>query len=454
MIPYIWQMRQRFYIVVLAFLLFQCTNEKGITPEDNSTWKTIQSEIFQPSCVPCHQSGTSFASQSNLILTEDIAYDQLVNRVPTNAAAREDGLLLVGTKGLESLYSSFLWEKINVLDQEHYYEDHPEYGDLMPYSGLPLTNGELKMISEWIVQGAPEDGQVVDASILEDVSRYEFPDEIYTPLSIPPSGYQMIVGPFDINPNHEREFYYFKELGNDKEVFVNRVEVSMRRGSHHFILYDFPDGDLPSSETYRDIRNDNNEYNFETVLSILNQRFVFGTQWRSVDYSFPPGVALRIPENAGFDLNSHYVNRTNDSFIGKVGINLHTILESEVEYVAENLFLNNQNFLLPANKITTISRTWNFDERRVVFQLFSHAHQHMTEFKIYIDGGARDGELVYFANDWEHPPLLELDPPIILEKGEGFRGETTYDNNTNKTLQFGLFSVDEMMIILGAYYTE
>ena len=156
-----------FALLLVAVGLGACTTQESVDPDDDSTFALIQSEIFEPSCVPCHQTGTSFASQSNLILTKDVAYDQLVNRIPSNAAAKEDGLLLVGTKGLESLYTSYLWEKINAPDFEHYYEDHSEYGELMPLGGLALTNGELKLISEWITQGAPESGEVVDASILQ-----------------------------------------------------------------------------------------------------------------------------------------------------------------------------------------------------------------------------------------------------------------------------------------------
>ena len=61
---------------------------------------------------------------------------------------------------------------------------------------------------------------------------------------------------------------------------------------------------------------------------------------------------------------------------------------------------------------------------------------------------------VYIAYDWEHPPILELDPPLILEPGQGLRLEATYNNTTNRTLRFGLLSVDEMMILFGAYYVD
>ena len=44
-------------------------------------------------------------------------------------------------------------------------------------------------------------------------------------------------------------------------------------------------------------------------------------------------------------------------------------------------------------------------------QLVSHAHQLMVEFRAEMIGGVRDGELIYVAYDWEHPPLLKFDPP-------------------------------------------
>ena len=91
-------------------------------------WQVIQQSIFNTKCIMCHTEGASFAEQSGLILTEGNAYEELINAIPTNIHAAEDGLELVGTEGISSLYSSFLWEKINAPNSEHFYEDHPEYG--------------------------------------------------------------------------------------------------------------------------------------------------------------------------------------------------------------------------------------------------------------------------------------------------------------------------------------
>lgn len=444
-------------LIVLSVFLYQCKEDVPPPPvnQDTSTWEVVQGQIFQTNCVSCHTAGNSFAVQSDLVLTADEAYEQLIDRAPKNDAARNDGLLLLGTKGLESLYTSYLWEKINAKDQEHFYEDHTEYGEMMPLSAPFLTNGELAFIREWILAGAPETGVVADVALLEDTSRISRVTTGFKELEPPASGFQMHLGPFEVIPNYEREFFYYEPSGRNEDVFVSRIEISMRPGTHHFIMYDFlPGAQRPPENEYRDLRDQWGGYILSTVFTLEDQIFFYGTQWRQTDYRFPEGVALRLKAGHGLDMNSHYVNRSGDTVIGEVYTNVHTIPQNEVQHVAENIFLSNENFELPPNKVTTISKTWKFNERRHVFLLSSHAHEKLTEFRIFVVGGQRDGELVYYTNDWEHPPLLELDPVLTLEKDQGLRAEATYNNNTGETLKFGLLSQDEMMIIFGAYYTD
>lgn len=420
-----------------------------------SSWEIIQTKILEPNCVSCHSAGTSFAKQSGLVLSSEVAYNQLIDRAPKNLAALNDGLMLLETKGLESLSSSFLWEKINVVGQEHFYQDHPGYGEIMPLGIPSLTNGELAFIHAWIVAGAPDTGFIADESLLENTSRFELPEEDFTVPTIPESGYQMHLGPFDVKPNFERELYEYQILGNTEAIYVDQIEITMRKGSHHFILYDFDSGTpLPQTNVIRDIRDENNQFVIPTITSIVNQVFVFGTQLRNTNYSYPEGVALKVPAGKGFDLNTHYANYSDETVVGELYVNLHTRPVSEVKHIAHELFLSEQNFSLPPKKESTVAAEYIFNNKRQVFMLTSHAHQHMKEFRIYIKGGSRDGELVYYTNDWEHPVLLEYDPPITLNAGEGLRGEAIYDNQTDRTLKFGLLSLDEMMIIFGSYYTE
>ncbi len=448
-----------FALLCSTILWYACEKDPSdpiqTEPEPNSSWELIQQKIFEPNCVSCHTAGTSFAKQSDLILTADIGYEQLIGRSPKNGAAAADNLVLLNTDGVAGLAWSFLWEKIDAPNQAHFYDDHPEYGSIMPL-GLPaLTNGELEYIRRWINEGAPKEGFVVDEAVLENTDRYEPPTEAFQSMTPPSSGYQFHLGPFDVVPDYERELFYYEPLNNAEDIYISKVEINMRQGTHHFILYTYPPNyPDPQPNVIRDVRDTDGKYDYTVLQQMNDQIFVFGTQVPFTDYDFPEGVGLRVPANSGFDLNSHYVNRGTDTFQGEIYVNVHTVERSEITHVAENLFLSNEDLLLPPQKTTTVESTYTFDEKRYIFQLWSHAHEHLEDFKIYISGGDRDGELIYYTNDWSHPPLLKMDPPLELEAGQGLRGEATYNNDTNRTLRFGLLSEDEMMIIFGAYYTD
>ena len=447
-------------IFLASLLLVGCGDDNPATVEveSRSTWGIIQEDIFAARCVSCHTAGTSFAEQSALVLTSDVAYAQLVGAEPTNEAARENGLVRVSTvePGLPSLFKSYLWEKINAPDQEHFYGDHAYYGGQMPLGGVPLTNGELAFVRAWIEAGAPETGEVADPALLADESRYDRPE--FKALPEPENGIQFHLGPFDVPSNFERELFSMVPLENDEDLFVERFEISMKTGSHHFLLYTFndqiPDERMPAPHEYRDLRDAQGEYVFDTVRTMLFHLPIVGSQWPFFDFNFPPGVAMRLPKDSVLDLNTHYINRTSEPTVGEVYANLHFVDPSEVEREAHIFGLSNFDMSLPAGKVTTLEKEYRFGERRHIMQLMSHAHEHMVEFRIELMGGARDGELVYISYDWQHPPILELDPPLIMEPGQGFKLEATYDNWTDRELNFGFLSEDEMMILYGFYYVE
>ena len=182
-------------------------------------------------------------------------------------------------------------------------------------------------------------------------------------------------------------------------------------------------------------------------------RFFIGTQTPYVRFQFPEGVALRLPPGSGFDLNSHSVNRSGETVTGEVYTNVYTVDPSEVKYVATPDNFNNDDLLLPPNQVTTETKVFTFPEERHLIQMWAHAHQTMTEFRIEGVGGEHDGKLLYWTNDWEHPPLLQLDPPLTFQAGDQVRLSTTYDNQTDETIRFGLLSSDEMQFMFYMYFT-
>jgi hypothetical protein len=445
----------------LLLLMVGCNTEESKTAEPNNdlvnltTYEVIQTEIWDQSCISCHTTGASYANQSGLILTADVSYEQLMNRVPSNVAGAEDGLLLVGDEGYASLPKSFLWEKINANDMDHFYQDHPEYGAIMPLGDDFLTNGELEFIRQWIEAGAPEEGQVASVELLTNEARYT--PTPFEALAVPESGYQFHIEPFTVGSGMDREIFIYEKLDNTEPVYVNRVEIAMQSGSHHFLIYQFNNRLssflYPPEGVTRDVYDASDNYVESVLFHLQFHDFITGTQWPKLDYHYPEGVAFKIPADFGFDLNSHYVNKGTEDIEGEVYANLHTVPESEVVHVAKLLDVNNDDIYIPANTLQyKVVYDFIAEEKMNVFQLFSHAHSNMTEFRVYAAGGENDGELVYITYDWEHPPIKEFDPPLVLESGQGFRLETTYDNPSSNSLRFGLRSTDEMMILFGAYY--
>jgi len=440
--------------------------------ENRDTWTIINEDILTPKCANCHYEGSFYSETSNLILTEEVAYEQLFNRPPDNNAALDNGLTLLSDQGgMLGLLLSYFWEKININNENHFYSEHYLYGEIMPLGGPFLTNGELDFIEDWIWEGAPDDGIVADPLILNDNSTYEPPE--FQPLDPPELGMQYHIGPFDVYPNTEREFLYYVPPIQD-EYFIRRIEMVMAPGSHHFIAYQFSENwqwGEPDPYTYRDIHTPYEDIFFNQLMAMqaLNEHiFVFGTQWPAWSYSFPEGVALRVASEYGLDLNPHYFNYTDEMIQGEVYLNIHTELPQNVEHVAGILQLGGNDIYLPPNQETTLEETFSTSSiingmnieppdgaaSLNIFQLFSHAHQLMTRFDIFLLHENGEEELLYTALDYQHPPILSIDPPLVITAGQSLISRATYYNNTDSPVEFGLLSTNEMMIIFGLGYFD
>jgi hypothetical protein len=438
--------RAGFLLLTYFILLLSCEKE-GKT---RSSFDLIQEDILTPSCAlsGCHSSASDPAfAEHGLILKEGESYDNLVGVSPKNSNAFGDGLQRVKEfKSAESL----LYHKIHTLD--HHSND---YGNPMPL-GLPLlSQGQVEFIRQWIDNGAPREGIAANEEFLQDVTPQ---DEPFEALPAPAAGYQMKLGPFEVAPNFEREFFLYQKVGNTEEAYVNRIEIRMRINSHHFILYDFsedaPPSVIPSLDLVRDIRNTNGTYNIQNLPATLHHVFVAGSQTPNLDFTFPAGVAILLPPDRAYDMNSHYVNKQSVPITGEVHVNLHTVPSAQVLHIAKALNLPNNSLTLLPNQRTTVTKEFLMDQKTYVISLTSHTHKLGEKFVIRIKGGSRNGEAVYTNTDWHNAKWVPFDPPIVLNAGEGLISEITYNNTTSKTVSFGLTSEDEMGIIFGYFYTD
>lgn len=446
---------QRYATALIALTAAACGGDSssatpsGPAPIDGApSFAQIQTTILTPSCATsgCH-AGASPAG--GLALTADVAYGNLVGAKPLNAAANADGLrrVMVGKPD-----SSLLYHKL-VFPAGHHAHD---YGNPMPTGTSGLSVGQLEFVRQWIAAGAPKSDVVVSTSLLVD--RTPQTSQPFAPLEVPANGYQLKVDRFDVAPKFERELFNYRKVGNTSDIYVSRIETSMRPFSHHFVLYGFdaktPASVVPAFDAVRDIRNADGSMNLGNMIAMGYHIFLGGSMQPRNDYSFPAGTALRLPANAAIDLNVHYANHSTAKVDGEAYVNLYTVPASEVVHPLSTLNLQNTGLVLPAGQVTVARKDFLFDVRTTVTGLTSHMHARGTKFQIQIvaPGTARDGELVYENTDWEHPALINFAVPIVLEKGQGLRSIVTYNNTTASPIFFGLTSDQEMDIIFGYYY--
>ncbi len=439
-----------FAILLTATLMNSCTKQEQITA-NSASFDLLQTRILDKSCATsgCHSSASDATyPQHNLILAKGQAYKNLVGIDPKNLNAKADGLKRV--KAFSSV-ASLLYNKL-FYDNTHH--GSKNYGAYMPLGGELLSNGQIEFIRRWIEAGAPEKESVVDATLLDD----NVPSlALFAGLPVPSAGtgFQMVLEKFDVAPNFEREFFVRKPLGNTETVYVNRVQISMRPGSHHFILYGFRNNtNLAPINQVRDLRNLDGTYNLVTFAQMGNHIFNFGGSESNYDYTFPAGTAVEVPAGATFDMNTHNYNKGTKVSSGEVNVNLFTTKKENVKNVLKVIDFANNNLSIPANQKTVLTKDFIFDKNVQIVSLTSHTHKFGEKFEILIKGGARNGEVVYTSTNWEAPQKTDYLPNISLKKGEGLTSRITYNNTSAKNINFGLTTEDEMGIIFGYYFEQ
>lgn len=455
--------------IVNVLDLVRVSNSFGQTaPEENSTYHDIQEYVFDKSCAnsACHAAPTNIA---NLDLTYAGSYAALIGQEPENPAAAAAGMKLVDPGNPEN---SFLLTKLigpTML----------EHGSRMPLSAGPLHNGKIDAVRKWIAAGAPQTGKIEgigDLAVLRD------PEETFQPPPAPPTGqgYQLHLPPYKIEPGTEREVFYATQITDEDgepiegDIFINGYEIFYPTGSHHFILYRLTDeaiaegivqaGTTPGvgvdpKHVFREL----DPSDPQALGNIGTHRFfVAGTQTDDFSFQFPEGVALRLPGDTLFDLNSHYINLLGtETLIGEAYINLYTLQPEEVKHEAIEIFVSNTNINVPPGLTRIAKMDWYIeDELHLrgtapdavlnIMMLTSHMHRHGELFEIM---QRSTKELLHRSVAYDDAPITFYDPPLVLDATDGLSFQCTHNNyDRNVPLEFGFTSEDEMCLIVGYYY--
>jgi hypothetical protein len=419
-------------VLFSGFVLYSCS--KTTEPQTQSSYQLLQQKVFDVSCTQCHND-TRKSISGNLSLTGDGAYTALVGATPANEHAAMLGLLRVKAGDADH---SFLMKKITGdLDSL--------MGDPMPQSAPKLSVNKIEFIRQWIAAGAPKEGVVADASLLNDESAGQ--KALVQPAA--PSadkGFQLHLLPFSVPPGSEREIFVYKEPVTTSGSYIKSLDIHMREGSHHFVLWNLNGGTEGVADDQVRDRTDGE-------MNRLTRSFIFGAQTPDAQYTFPDGVALPIDPSKGFDLNSHYVNTTDQTYFGEAYINVWTVSPAEVKHIAHPFIQADfdPSFVIPKHGTAVRRMPWNtVTDTSHLFLLTSHAHARMQTFDVYVRRQNGQMTKIYTSDDWHEPVTTQLD--LVLYPGDYLYSETTYKNDTDHDIRFGYTSQDEMNVILGYYW--
>ncbi|MCZ6602288.1 MAG: hypothetical protein O6952_04715, partial [Planctomycetota bacterium] len=398
------------------------------------SFSSIQEKIFATGCLTsfCHAVD---GNKGQLILeTADLSYEMLVGAEPYNLQAKAAGLLLVDPGRPEN---SFLLKKLIGPDLGE--------GNRMPLAAQALSDAKITALREWISAGAPREGTIPGVPDITDEDP-PAPSPLEPP-PVPENGLQIHLVPFQIAARREREIFKVVDPGWTEDKIVTRIDVHMTEASHHFILYTWNNTNSPPPPGHREATS-------TTGVGASNRTFISGSQQSFYSQTFAPGTGLFFKRGTLFDLNSHYLNLNGTTpLMGEVYVNLFFAEDGEEIIRAENLLIGTFNIAVPPNSTRKVSSWWpssgGVSRETHVHAVSSHMHRHGEFFQVTYFKKDGSQEVIYDSDDWDEPRYLSFNPPIVLQRGEKFRYECTHTNDdTNRTLRFGLTSEDEMCFVL------
>ena len=447
--------------ILFTSLLFILSTHIAIAQTDTGPYVY---QIFQDNCTSCHNTsspaggldldGVGASLQAKLLNV----YQNLYEKTPNNshAASRGDKLIYAG-----NAWRSSLFRKINNGLQPNMILDAAE-GD--PHSGAmhTISDAEKEVIRQWILFGAPTTGQVVDTSLLRRYYDGEAAPSFQTPPPAPAAseGFQIHVGPFFLEENDEKEFFWKYPTLLDKDVEVDKLEVMFGPYSHHFIMLEYQSPSV-SNLKRPGFRLDNAHSITELVT----------VQQYPDTLTLPTGSAFFWDKGNVLDMNTHYINYSQTKVAScEAYINVYTKPPGTAAQEMKVALLANVNIFIPNDSLihTFDERVVNGNNETFLWALTSHTHQWGTDFNVYTRDifGQRDDLIFdaeyeggdpanfFFGYDYRHPHIRYYSDFLSLKPNEGLIYEASYINTGSAPARWGDTSEDEMMVLAFFYLDD
>ncbi|MET0386477.1 MAG: hypothetical protein ABW321_10985 [Polyangiales bacterium] len=296
----------------------------------------------------------------------------------------------------------------------------------------------------------------VIAALPSDDAGISADDDTYLGLAEPTRGFRLITKGREIPPGADVEYCELAELpGAESDVYlVTETELANGTGSHHLIV----SAALPGSAADRQLRQHDIGDQLPCVAAAIEfgqdgLLSVAGAQTTYAKATYPSGVALRLHGGQRIVFDYHYFNVGDEPLMAQSALAVHTLPPDSKVTVASSFSFTNMTLDTPPRSEQTFTATCTFKHDLMLNGLGRHTHQHGTDFTVWFDGGAKDGEKIWTSVDWEHDTVHTFDAPILVKAGEGFKFACGFRNESDAPLRFGISAADEMCILSGTVWS-
>ncbi|MET0390091.1 MAG: hypothetical protein ABW321_29235 [Polyangiales bacterium] len=233
------------------------------------------------------------------------------------------------------------------------------------------------------------------------------------------------------------EGYRCVRLTVQEDLYIKEFQPIAPKGTHHTLLSINPTPTAPDG-----ISECTAADNGHTTLlgSGVGENYSAG--------ELPDGVAYKVAKGSQLNLNLHLFNTEDGPLKGLSGTNVRTTTADKVKEFAEVMLAGPvQLSIAPGNATTKGTCTLMTDT--TVFAVAPHMHQLGVHLKATARPAAGD-PVVLYDGEYDFEEQRQYPAPggaLALKAGDAVEVECTFDNDTDRTVQFGESSLDEMCFV-------
>jgi hypothetical protein len=174
---------------------------------------------------------------------------------------------------------------------------------------------------------------------------------------------------------------------------------------------------------------------------------VVRSQGRYVDQRFPSGAGKVLQGGQKLAVEYHVVNDAREPALARAKLAFHVVDAAQVQHRAHTLSFENFTIYTPPHGASSHVGECRVKQELFVSDLVRRTQLYGTAFKVWGVGGEQgqdghDGQLLWDSSSRQQG-RAELNAPLHLQPGDGFRFQCNYENPTGRELRFGVSADDE-----------